>query len=64
MRDALIRGFNINLRITLCQLFNYYTLHEKPGTGSKRLKQTLEYGFAFSLPDDPTVGSYSCTTCS
>lgn len=57
MRDALIRGFNINLRITLCQLFNYSSLHEKIGAGSKRLKQTLEHGFPLSLPEDPTVGS-------
>lgn len=57
MRDALIRGFNINLRITLCQLFNYYSLHEKIGAGSKMLKQTLEHGFPLSLPEDPTVGS-------
>lgn len=64
MHDALVRGFNINLRITLRQLFNYDILHEKPGAGSKRLKQTLKHGFALSLPEDPAVGSYSSTTCS
>lgn len=62
MHDALVRGFNINPRITLCQLFNYYSLHEKPGTGSKRLKQTLGPGFALSLPEALTAGSCSCTT--
>lgn len=54
MHDALVRGFNINLRITLCQLFNYDILHEKPGTGSRRLKQPLEHRFALSLPEDPS----------